>query len=274
MVTGVTHPHKPSFALRQQMSPLSEFIVEAESTLSSVQPTQQNEEEEKPQVSETYVEWLNSRAPENSATKANAETSGNIWQPSRPSSLPPSGHLFANCIWEGVPTPAGRLNPYHDRLPPSRRSAISLEWRVRGLLSLRQVCRRWETAVTQVLRAEHEVLLHGGWGVAPETCTHCLPEEYGAWATLTGQRVIGTLSKVSALRPRWHVTDDVIIPACSCGAIMAVSDFSGDGYQEGWACDSCDREVLGRHERWCCRECSRDYCFRCRPEYQSTAVSM
>jgi len=161
--------------------------------------------------------------------------------------------LFAHCIWQATPTPTSRRcrNPYYDNLPFARQVAIELDWRIRGLLAMRPVCRRWDVCVTQALREEHH---------AQQTAP-----DLESQATLTGQRVLKTLSKISLLKPRWRVMYDEMTPLCSCGHCMEVSDYSADEYDEGWECDACGREMVGQLKRWFCRDCSRDHCFSCRP---------
>ena len=43
---------------------------------------------------------------------------------------------------------------------------------------------------------------------------------------------------------------------------MIVSDFAGGYYANGWKCNICKHNGLGK--RWFCQSCETDYCFDCR----------
>lgn len=165
------------------------------------------------------------------------------------SSLP--YHIFVHVIWRAAVVGG------------ACRSDI-LEWRAMQLpsqaalkrhLSLRHVCRHWEVCVNQCLQEHLEEL-------------KALPT---AKATNSGLRMLCGLSRMTlndlankSIEARISRPDqEPKPPKCAAGHYTYMSQYNGDGYQDGWGCNACG--CAGRGERWFCRKCSEDYCFDCCP---------
>jgi hypothetical protein len=67
-------------------------------------------------------------------------------------------------------------------------------------------------------------------------------------------------------------------PKCGKGHRLALSSFSGQGYEGGYSCDICrgsssEGHCGGTRERWFCENCSFDLCFQCVPRATADAGS-
>jgi hypothetical protein len=59
---------------------------------------------------------------------------------------------------------------------------------------------------------------------------------------------------------------------------LAISSFSGPGYEDGYYCNTCNGQSAeghcgGSRERWFCEPCLYDLCFQCLPRATAGAQS-